>query len=148
MLPKLNFPEYPLRLRRVKNVLQIFDIIRKKFVVLSPEEWVRQHIVWHLVHEASYPAAFFMVEKGLKLNSTQKRSDVLVCAPDGSPFLLVECKAPEVKIDQITLEQSLRYNLTYKAPYLLLTNGLKTICLDAERSLVCDLPAYPKSPAK
>lgn len=103
----------------------VFDEIRKKFCVLTPEEWVRLHVVQFLINEYNYPKGLINVEKQLKLNHTIKRYDVVVFNKDGSVFLIVECKAPAIPINQITFDQIARYNLALKAEYLMVTNGLE-----------------------
>ncbi|MGL2967096.1 type I restriction enzyme HsdR N-terminal domain-containing protein [Flavobacterium sp. XGLA_31] len=123
-MQKLNFPAYSFRFKNSENKVSIFDDIRKKFIILTPEEWVRQHTVQFLLHEKSYPKSYINVEKLIKVNDLNKRYDVVVFQPDGRLFLLVECKAPEVKITQQTFDQIARYNLTLKAEYLMVTNGL------------------------
>jgi hypothetical protein len=123
-MQKLNFPAYRFRLKNSENKTAIFDEIRKKFVILTPEEWVRQHTVQWLLQEKKYPISHLNVEKSLKVNGLVKRYDALVFKPDGSIFLLVECKAPEVKITQDVFDQIARYNLTLDAEYLMVTNGL------------------------
>jgi hypothetical protein len=120
----LRFPTYQFRFKNSENKVAIFDEIRKKFVILTPEEWVRQHVVHYLVSDKNYPKSWINVEKRIKINRLIKRYDVVVFNPDGSIFLLVECKAPEIKISQQTFDQIARYNLTLKANYLMVTNGL------------------------
>lgn len=122
---KLNFPTYQFRFKNSENKYAIFDEIRKKFIILTPEEWVRQHVVHHLIYDKNYPKSWINVEKLIKLNDLTKRYDVVVFNPDGSIFLLVECKAPEVTITQQTFDQIARYNLALKAKYLMVTNGLE-----------------------
>jgi len=122
-MQKLNFPSYSFRFKNSENKVAIFDPIRKKFIILSPEEWVRQHVVQFLVEEKKYPKSHINVEKLLKVNDLKKRYDVVVFNPDGSIKVLVECKAPEIKISQTTFDQIARYNLTLKAEFLMLTNG-------------------------
>jgi len=122
-MQKLNFPTFTFRFKNSENKVAIFDEIRKKFVILTPEEWVRQHVVHYLILEKKYPKSLINVEKVLKINGLSKRYDGVVFNPDGSIFLLVECKAPEVKISQNTFDQIARYNLTLKANYLMVTNG-------------------------
>jgi type I site-specific restriction endonuclease len=125
VLPELNFPQYEFRFRKnAKGENEIFDRVRKKFVSLSPEEWVRQHVVEYLVKQKNFPASLLSVEKQLMLNGTAKRADVLAYSTQLRPILIVECKAPEVKLDVHTLSQVLRYNLVYNAPYLFITNGI------------------------
>ncbi|MDD3005147.1 type I restriction enzyme HsdR N-terminal domain-containing protein [Flavobacterium sp.] len=122
---KLNFPPYQFRFKNSENKYAIFDEIRKKFIVLTPEEWVRQHVVHFLIYEKKYPKSWINVEKLIKINDLTKRYDLVVFNPDGSIFLLVECKAPEVTINQQTFDQIARYNLALKATYLMVTNGLE-----------------------
>ena len=123
-MQQLHFPYYNFRFKNSENKVSIFDEIRKKFIILTPEEWVRQHVVQFLMLEKKYPKSLINVEKVLKVNDLRKRYDVVVFNPDGTIFILVECKAPEIKIAQTTFDQIARYNLTLKATYLMVTNGL------------------------
>ena len=124
----LNLPQYKFRLRQNGTQKEIFDVFRKKYVVLTPEEWVRQNILQFLVNERNYPAPLIAVEIGLKYNSLQKRADILVYDKQGKPFLLVECKAPEVKITQDAFDQVARYNMAFEVKYLVITNGINHFC--------------------
>jgi predicted type IV restriction endonuclease len=123
-MQKLNFPSYIFRFKNSENKVSIFDEIRKKFIILTPEEWVRQHVVQYLMMEKKYPKSLINVEKVLKVNGLRKRYDIVVYNPDGTIYILVECKAPEVKISQATFDQIARYNMTMNAQYLTVTNGL------------------------
>ncbi len=123
-MQKLNFQLYNFRFKNSENKVSIFDEIRKKFIILTPEEWVRQHVVQFLLEDKKYPKSLINVEKVLKVNGLRKRYDVVVFNPDGSIFILIECKAPEIKIAQTTFDQIARYNMTMKAEYLMVTNGL------------------------
>ena len=123
-MQKLNFPAYTFRFKNSENKVAIFDVIRKKFIILTPEEWVRQHTVQFLLEEKKYPKSYINVEKLIKVNDTSKRYDIAVFKPNGELFLLIECKAPEVVISQDTFDQIARYNLKLKAEYLMVTNGL------------------------
>ncbi|MDG2499255.1 MAG: type I restriction enzyme HsdR N-terminal domain-containing protein [Flavobacteriaceae bacterium] len=120
----LNFPSYNFRIKNSENNTHIFDVIRKKFVVLQPEEWVRQHCIQFLIQEKNFPISLINVEKVVLINGLKKRYDIVVYNPNGSLALVVECKAPEVKITQATFDQIARYNLTLKASFLMVTNGL------------------------
>jgi len=120
----LNFPTYSFRLKNSENNTHIFDVIRKKFVILQPEEWVRQHCIQYLVQEKNYPISLINVEKVVLISGLKKRYDIVVFNPDGSITLVVECKAPKVNISQSSFDQIARYNLALKAPYLMVTNGL------------------------
>ena len=123
-MQKLNFPTFTFRFKNSENKVAIFDEIRKKFIILTPEEWVRQHVVQFLFQEKNYPKSCINVEKLIKINDLNKRYDIVVYQPNGELFLLIECKAPEVKIAQQTFDQIARYNLVLKAKYLMVTNGL------------------------
>lgn len=120
----LNFNTYTFRFKNDADRVQIFCGTRRKFVVLTPEEWVRQHVIQFLVRDKKYPKSLVNVEKILRINGISKRYDAVVFNPDGSIFLLVECKAPEVAISQHVFDQIARYNLEMKAQYLMVTNGL------------------------
>jgi hypothetical protein len=123
-MKKLNFPVYSFRFKNSENKVAIFDEIRKKFILLTPEEWVRQHTVQFLLQDKKFPKSYINVEKLIKINNLSKRYDVVVFQPNGEIFLLIECKAPEVPISQNTFDQIARYNLVLKAKYLMVTNGL------------------------
>lgn len=120
----LQFSSFNFRFKNSENTISIFDEIRKKFVICTPEEWVRQHVIHHFLFEKNYPKSLINIEKVLKVNGLTKRYDVVVFKSDGSIFILVECKAPDVKITQNTFDQIARYNLTMKSEYLMVTNGL------------------------
>ena len=107
----LNLPKYPFRIKSRENKEFIFDEIRKKFLVLTPEEWVRQHFIHYLIQHKNYPASRMAVEKAMQFNGLTKRSDILIYDQKGSPEVLVECKAPHVKIDQEVFDQIARYFL-------------------------------------
>jgi len=121
---KLNFPTYSFRFKNSENKRFIFDEIRKKFMVLQPEEWVRQHCVRYLIEELNYPKSLINVEKELKVNGLRKRYDIVIYNSDGSIHLIVECKAPKIKINQSTFDQIARYNLALNSKYLMITNGI------------------------
>jgi len=119
----LNFPDYTFRFKNSENKSLIFDVIRKKFVRLTPEEWVRQHVVHFLISDKHFSSSLINVEKQLILNNTKKRYDIVVFNSDGSIYLIVECKAPNISISQDTFDQIARYNLVTNAKYLMVTNG-------------------------
>ena len=123
-MEKLNFPAFNLLVKSKENKTFIFDSIRKKWLVLSPEEWVRQHCIHYLIDYKSYPLSYIQVEKKLKLNRIERRYDIIVFNKDGSINLLVECKRPNVPITQKTFDQIAQYNLTLSSDYLMITNGL------------------------
>lgn len=123
-MQQLEFPAYSFRFKNSENKVSIFDEIRKKFIILTPEEWVRQHVIQYLIIEKSYAKSYINVEKVIKINGLTKRYDIVVYQPNGQIFLLVECKAPEVSISQNTFDQIARYNMTLNAQFLMVTNGL------------------------
>ncbi|MFK7833497.1 MAG: type I restriction enzyme HsdR N-terminal domain-containing protein [Winogradskyella sp.] len=120
----LNFPKFEYRFKSTENKVSIFDVIRKKFIILQPEEWVRQHCVHYLITDKNYPKSLISVEKELTINGLKKRYDIVIFNSDGSIHLIVECKSHNIKIDQTTFDQIARYNLVLNATYLMVTNGL------------------------
>lgn len=146
-MQQLNFPSYSFRFKNSENKVSIFDEIRKKFIILTPEEWVRQHVVRFLLEEKKYPKSLINVEKVLTVNGLRKRYDVVVFNSDGSILVLIECKAPEIKTAQATFDQISRYNITLNAEFLMVTNGLNHyFCkMDFENEkyeFLNDLPNY------
>tara|TARA_B100000809_G_scaffold190575_1_gene189190 strand:+ start:672 stop:1121 length:450 start_codon:yes stop_codon:yes gene_type:complete len=127
-MQELNLPQYPLKIKEEGGTRYIFDSIRKKYLVLLPEEWVRQNFIQFLVRDKNYAASLIAIEKGLKLNELQKRADIVIYDKQAKPIVLIECKAPKVKINQEVFEQVARYNMVFKVPYLLVTNGLEHYC--------------------
>lgn len=141
----LNLPAYEYQLKEINGKLAIFDSIRKKYVVLTPEEWVRQHIIHYLNDELKYPAARTNVEGGLRYNSRSKRTDVMIYDNAMQPLVLVECKAPSVKIDEKVVRQLATYNSQCNAKLLITTNGLVTfavLCKEGEHSMLQRIPDY------
>lgn len=120
----LNLPPYPFKITHREDLYYIFDEIRKKHLVLTPEEWVRQHFIRHLIGDKAFPPTLLQIEGGLSLNQTKKRSDILVYNNFGEKIMVIECKAPSVQITQATFDQAARYNSVYKAKWLAVTNGL------------------------
>lgn len=121
---QLNFPNYTFKIKNIENEDYIFDEIRKKYIKLTKEEWVRQNCVNFLVKEKKFPQVLINVEKTLKINKLSKRYDIVVYNSDGSIKLLVECKSPEIKITQKTFDQIAIYNMSLKADLLMVTNGI------------------------
>ncbi len=145
----LNFPSYHFRFKNSENKIYIFDVVRKKFVILQTEEWVRQHVVHFLITEKKYPLSLINVEKQVKVNSLVKRYDIIVFKSDGSIQLLVECKAPEINISQSSFDQIAQYNMQLKSDYLMVTNGLHHFyCkMDFEKekySFLRDIPDFSR----
>lgn len=146
-MQKLNLPNYTFELKSSENKTLIFDKWRKKYLVLTPEEWVRQHFVQFLIDKKKYPVSLIALEKQLTINNLKKRTDVVIFSSDGTPNIIVECKAPKIKIAQDTFDQIARYNLKLNANYLVVTNGLQHyFCkLDKENETYIfleDIPDY------
>lgn len=127
-VPALALPDHGLKTRHSPSGPQVFDSIRRRWVALLPEEWVRQHFINHLVHDKGCPASLIAVERTLALNGLSKRADIVVHAADGRPVALVECKAPSVRLGQAVFEQAARYNRVFKVAFLIVTNGLQHYC--------------------
>jgi predicted type IV restriction endonuclease len=131
---KLNLPLANLSLRKDQGKVWIFDMIRKKYVVLTPEEWVRQHFVHYLINDLKYPRSLFRLEGALTYNSLQKRSDILIRDRQGKPWMLVECKSPAIKLTQKAFNQIAVYNMTIGATFLAVTNGMVHYCCPAPQA--------------
>ncbi len=133
---KLNLPDYKFTIRDNNGRKEIFDSGRKKYVALSPEEWVRQNFIKYLVNEKKFPESLIVIESQLFYNKQKKRSDILAYNVNREPLLLVECKAPSVKIDDKVFNQVAMYNMSLKVKYLIVTNGLQHYCcyIDHEKS--------------
>ena len=146
-MDKLNFPTYAFKVTGEGNSKQIFDEIRKKYVALTPEEWVRQNIIRYLIREKNYPSGLFAVETGLKYNRMTKRTDVVVYNPDGKVVLIVECKAPGVTINQDPFNQIAMYNKELLSKLLVVTNGIAHYCCemdykDGNHKFLDEIPDY------
>lgn len=143
----LCFPNYEFRIKNRHNKKYIFDLIRKKFILLTHEEWVRQNCIMFLINEQKVPKVLINVEKKIKVNNLTKRYDIIVYKPNGSVFLLVECKSPKININQETFNQISIYNSEIIAEYLMLTNGLYNYYCSIDYSNQCykfvkDFPKY------
>lgn len=122
--PSLNFPAFEFKISKFEYQEKIFDPIRKKHVTLTPEEWVRQHVIKYLADWKNVPEGLIAVEKRFSYNQIAQRADVVVFDKKAKPSLIVECKAPSVTISQETFEQIARYNIPLRVDYLMVTNGL------------------------
>ena len=143
---QLNLPDIELKTRKTESgKIEVFDNFRKKYIVLTPEEWVRQHFLNFLVNHKGYPASLIAVEKGLKVNQMQKRFDAVVYDNTRKPLVLIEFKSPKVKLDQKTFDQVSRYNLTKKVNYLMISNGINHYCcrMDYEKKTYFFLKETP-----
>jgi hypothetical protein len=141
----LNLPAYAFQTRQEGDHHEILDEIRRKWLVLTPEEWVRQHVLMYLVHDRGYPASLMEVEKGLQVGKTAKRADIVISSTQGKPIMIVECKAPEIKLNQEVMDQAGRYNITLKVPFLLISNGLQHFCCALQKgtwSFLDEIPTW------
>ena len=123
-MERLNLPTYNFKLKNSQNKTLIFDKLRKKYVVLTPEEWVSQHFVHFLIDKKNYPETLIAIEKQLTINNLKKRTDILIFNTNGNPEIIIECKAPSVRISQETFDQIARYNIKLNAKFLIVTNGI------------------------
>jgi len=129
-MPQLNLPNAALKTKLVEGTTQVFDAVRKKYLILTPEEWVRQHFIYFLNVEKNYPLGLMGVEKLVKYNDMRTRADIVLYTTQGIPNMIVECKAPKVKITQDTFNQIAKYNSQLKVQYLVVTNGMKHYCCE------------------
>lgn len=143
----LNLPTYDYKTKEIEGKTYIFDSIRKKYLVLTPEEWVRQHFIHLLTTYYGYSKTLLRLEGGIRYNRLQKRTDVVIYNNEGKPWLLVECKAADVAINRAVVEQASRYNLTLRCPFLVVTNGLNTFCfkIDFENNSSQQIQDLPKA---
>lgn len=133
---KLDLPGFDYQISKAEGKIWIFDIIRKKQVVLTPEEWVRQHIIHFFINHLKYPRSLIKIESGLKYNQLQKRSDVVVYDRNGKPWLLMECKAPDLQLNQNVVMQAAVYNNDIKAKYIAISNGMQHVCYEVKENVL------------
>jgi len=146
-MQKLNLPEYNFRIKTEESKIFIFDNIRKKFVVLTPEEWVRQNFIQYLKSEKKYPVALMAVEKKVVVNGNQRRFDLLVYSKAGQAFLIAEFKAPNIRITQEVFDQVVRYNMALKVKNVVVSNGMQHFACEIDYaknsySYLKEIPAY------
>ena len=146
MIP-LNLPAFKYNVKNKDGKVSIFDIIRRKYIVLTPEEWVRQHFIHFMITHLTYPRALIKVESGHRYNTLKKRSDIIVYSRQGTPWLVIECKAPDQAVNDRTIRQVSVYNVSIKAPFVAMTNGLTHICCAIDgatgaASVMDRFPAY------
>ncbi|MFN5323536.1 MAG: type I restriction enzyme HsdR N-terminal domain-containing protein [Bacteroidota bacterium] len=145
---QLNLPPFDFTIRSSGQNKEIFDIFRKKYVVLTPEEWVRQHFAVFLRDHLKYPMGLIALEVGLNLNGLSNRADIVVYGRNGNPWMIVECKSPEVKLNQDVFYQASRYHSGLGAEYIATTNGLMHFCCAFQSEgfeFVKAFPTYPSS---
>lgn len=143
-MPAITFPPYQPRIRDQGGKHQVFDEIRRRWVVLTPEEWVRQNMLQYLVQVLNYPASSMAIEKEIRLGELKKRVDILLYDNNGLPFLLIECKAMEVALTEAVLQQVLRYNMALPVPYLAISNGHYTYLFERKEGCLNDIQVWPE----
>ncbi|MCU4175730.1 type I restriction enzyme HsdR N-terminal domain-containing protein [Carboxylicivirga sp. N1Y90] len=129
-MQKLNLPICQFRLKEQGNKKQIFDAVRKKFVALTPEEWVRQHFVHFLISQQKISAGHIAIELPVNVNGLSQRADIVVHDRQGRAAMIIECKAPSVAINKAVFDQAARYNMPLRVQYMLVTNGLQHFCAE------------------
>ncbi|MFP4664167.1 MAG: type I restriction enzyme HsdR N-terminal domain-containing protein [Bacteroidales bacterium] len=145
----LNLPYYEFRMENRDGKTMIFDEIRRKFLVCTPEEWVRQNLIKYFIQEKKIPAGMIALEKEIRVHGIQRRYDAMVHTKNGLPLMLVECKAPGITIKQEVFQQIAEYNIAFAVPYLFVSNGLRHyVCHinpeNREINFLKELPAYEK----
>ena len=148
-MTELALPSFAHKITLRGDKRMIFDVIRKKYVVLTPEEWVRQHFVHYLIQQHQYPRSLIAIETGLQYNRMARRTDIVVYGRDSLPFMVVECKAPSVQLTPTVFEQVAVYSQSLKSAYLTVTNGLAHYCCrmdykEGTYHFVEELPAYER----
>ena len=123
----LNIPEQNIEIKNINSKNYIFDLIRKKHLVLTPEEWVRQNLVSYFINDLNYPKGLIKTESSLKYNNLKKRSDILIYNNDMTHYMIVECKSYKMKLNKSHLNQSAMYNKIYRSRYLMVSNGMEHI---------------------
>ena len=146
-MQELHLPGYAFKVRSAPQGEQIFDLVRRKYVALTPEEWVRQHFLNFLIDHRGCPASLIKVERGIPARSIQMRADIIIHGTDGKPAALVECKSPDVTMNEGSFAQVIRYNSFLKTGYIILTNGLVHYCcklVDGGNTVVpqVEIPTY------
>ena len=141
----LNLPPFNINVKKMDGKLLVFDCLRRKFVALTPEEWVRQHFVNYLISEKGYPQALIANEIQINLNNQKKRCDSVVYNRELAPLMIVEYKSPDVNITQAVFDQIIRYNIVLRVDYLIVTNGLNHYCckMDYDSQTFSYLPDIP-----
>lgn len=144
---KLNFPDFEIPVKLKQNKPYVFDLVRKKWLRLTPEEWVRSHCIQYLYQQKNFPLSLLRVEQQVLVFNQKKRFDLVACNNQQEPLIIVECKAPTVSISQTTFDQIAQYNLALKSPYSMITNGLNHYFyhMDFEKKtiqFVEELPSY------
>ena len=144
MMIKIHYPQHPFKIKKEGNAESIFDELRKSWIRLTPEEWVRQNFVQYLIQTKHYPSALIAIEKEIMLGELKKRFDILVYDRFHQPWMMVECKEMDTEINQNVLEQILRYNIAIPVRYLIITNGSYCLGYEKQHSHLQLLQALPE----
>ena len=144
-MPQLNLPNAVLKTKLVEGTTQVFDAVRKKYLVLTPEEWVRQHFIHYLNSKKKYPFGLMGIEQMVKYNEQSTRADIVLYTNEGKPNMIVECKSPKVKITQDAFNQIAKYNFKLRVDFLVVTNGMQHFCcaMDYENDKITFLKEVP-----
>ncbi len=140
---KIEYPAYQPKIKQENGKELIFDEFRKRWVVLTPEEWVRQNFLQYLTQVKKYPASLIAVEKEIKLGELKKRFDIVVYDADTKPWMIIECKEMNVALNKSVLDQGLRYNISLHVPYLVITNGSYCMALQLKENGMQTMNALP-----
>ena len=145
-MPQLNLPNAALKTKLVEGTTQVFDAVRKKYLVLTAEEWVRQHFIHYLNSEKKYPLGLMGIEQMVKYNEQSTRADIVLYTNEGKPNMIVECKSPKVKITQDAFNQIAKYNFKLRVDFLVVTNGMQHFCcaMDYENNKITFLNEVPE----
>jgi hypothetical protein len=139
----IEFPSYQPKIKKEHNIEFIFDEVRKRWVVLTPEEWVRQNFLQYMIQVKQYPASLLAVEREITLGELKKRFDIVLFNPEGRALLLVECKEMTVQLDEKVLQQALRYNISLQVPFMVITNGSYTLAFGSKDGVLSELNELP-----
>ena len=140
---KIEYPPYQPKIKEEKGKEFIFDEFRKRWVLLTPEEWVRQNFLQYLTQTKKYPASLIAIEKEIKLGELKKRFDILIYDSNTKPWMVVECKEMNVALDKTVLDQVLRYNISLNVPYLVITNGTDCMAFNLKEHKVSEINMLP-----
>ena len=145
MFPQLNLPQYAFKIEKRQEDYFIWDVLRKKWLLITPEEWVRQHILWYFLEELDYPKSYIKSEVPIHLGENTQRADIVVYNEQVKPAVVVECKAPEINLDQKVVDQACRYNYELQAEYLIVSNGMEHLVFQitsGKAKQVQEIPAW------
>lgn len=140
---KIDYPSYNFRIKKENNKSRIFDEVRRRWISLTPEEWVRQNFLQYLIHNKKYPASLIAVEKEIQLGELKKRFDIVVYRKN-APWVIIECKGPEVSITENTIHQVLRYNIPLRGSILVVTNGVQSFAAEMIEEKLYSLDHLPE----